>query len=258
MRGHLTALVRGVPGTFAEAIKSDQEAPLDVALARAQHAEYVGRLKAAGYQVVEVATDPAFPDCLFIEDTAVVVRATAVATNPGAASRRGEVAPVRSTLATWFETEAIEEPGTLDGSDVIVLGDRLLIGRSRRTNAAGAAQLVEVGSRLGLAAEEIAVSAGLHLKSAVLPLDAETLVVTPGAVDEGALSGFRVVYEDETERFRFSALPLADGSVLVTANSPRTTGRVADLGFDVVPMDVSQIQEADGDLTCLSIIFESP
>jgi dimethylargininase len=102
----------------------------------------------------------------------------------------------------------------------------------------------------------VPVSGVLHLKSAVLPVDPETVVVTPGTVDEGLLEGLRIVHETDNERHRFSALPLADGSLLVTANATETAGMLIDLGMRPVPIDVSEIQAADGGLTCMSILFE--
>lgn len=252
------ALVRGVPDTFDQAISSDPAIRLDVDAARAEHAEYVRHLRSAGYELAEVPADPVHPDCVFVEDTAVVLGGVAVATRPGAQSRRGEVGPVRERLETWFEVVPIEAPGTLDGGDVIVTTDLVLIGRSGRTNPEGVAQLAEIVSARGLRGREVLVEEGLHLKSAVLPLDEQTVVVTRGAVDEEALTGLRILYEDEAERFRFSALPLADGSVLVTANAARTVTAVAGLGFEVDIVDVTQIQAADGGLTCLSVLFDTP
>jgi N-dimethylarginine dimethylaminohydrolase len=43
--------------------------------------------------------------------------------------------------------------------------------------------------------------------------------------------------------------------VLVTANAPATADMVARSGHEVVAIDVSQIQAADGGLTCMSILF---
>jgi N-dimethylarginine dimethylaminohydrolase len=43
--------------------------------------------------------------------------------------------------------------------------------------------------------------------------------------------------------------------VLVTANAPATAERIATSSREVVPIDVSQIQAADGGLTCMSILF---
>ena len=115
--------------------------------------------------------------------------------------------------------------------------------------------LAALGSASGLAVAAISVSGVLHLKSAVLPIDAETVVVTPGTVNEALLADLRILHEDDTERHQFSALPLRSGAVLVTQNSPRTTEAVAGLGHEVIPIDVSEIQAADGGLTCMSVLF---
>jgi N-dimethylarginine dimethylaminohydrolase len=50
-------------------------------------------------------------------------------------------------------------------------------------------------------------------------------------------------------------LPVGGGRVLVTANAPFTAEEVAGTGKEVIPVDVSQIQAADGGLTCMSILF---
>lgn len=258
MAPHPTALLREIPDTFDRAIVSDPDATIDVTQARNEHAEYSSRLERARYEVVVVASDPDHPDCVFIEDTALVVGETAVTTRPGAPSRRGEVGPVAKALERWYPVVSIEAPATLDGGDVIVLSDKVLVGRSKRTDPGGIAQLASIVSRAGLETLVVPVHEGLHLKSAVLPIDGETMVVTPGAVEESRLDGFRLLTEHETERFRFSALPLADGSVLVTESAPRTAESLHGLGFDVVPIDISQIQAADGGLTCMSLLFDIP
>jgi dimethylargininase len=258
MPGTPAALVRGIPDTFERALSSAPSAQLDVEQARAQHQTYLSHLQMSGCQVVAVAPDARHPDCVFVEDTAVVVGDQVVVTRPGAPSRRGEVGPVAETLRKWFSAKVIEEPGTVDGGDVIVTSDRVLIGRSSRTNAEGVAQLSRMVSATGLRPVEVRVDDGLHLKSAVLPLDEESAVVTPGAVEESALTGYRLIREDDEERFRFSALPLPNGTVLVTASAPRTVATIDDLGYAVVPIDISQIQTADGGLTCMSILFKIP
>ena len=258
MPGTPVALIRTIPDSFDRALTSGPAAKIDVGLARAQHEGYVSHLEASGCQIVTIAPDPLHPDCVFIEDTAIVIADTAVVTRPGAPSRRGEVGPVAGTLSRWFRLLHIEPPGTLDGGDVIVTSDRVLIGRSSRTNADGVAQLRRIVSEAGLEAIEVRVDEGLHLKSAVLPLDPETAVVTRGAVEESTLTGYRLIYEDASERLRFSALPLSNGEVLVTSSAPRTVTDIVSQGYQVVPIDISQIQAVDGGLTCMSLLFNIP
>jgi len=53
-----------------------------------QHAAYADTLRACGLAVTILAADDAFPDSVFIEDTAVLSEKAAVITRPGASSRR--------------------------------------------------------------------------------------------------------------------------------------------------------------------------
>lgn len=250
-----TALIRPVPDSFEQALVREGRPSLDVSRARDQHDQYRAQLERSGYQVEVVPSDDAHPDCLFIEDTAVVLGNVAVVTIPGAAARRGETPPVAEALGRHFALERIAAPGTLDGGDVMITDHALYVGRSERTNDHGIDQLRQIAAAQGLELIQVGVQGTLHLKSAVLPVDDETVVVTPDAVDEAALDGLRLIYEAGSERNRFSALPLVDARLLVTANAPKTSELVAGLGIEVSPIDVSEIQAADGGLTCMSILF---
>jgi dimethylargininase len=138
----------------------------------------------------------------------------------------------------------------LDGS--------LYVGRSARTNEDGIAQLAAIAAPLGLAPRIVEVHDGLHLKSVVLPVDEDTVLVTPNSVDEAALQGLRILYEDESERHRASTLPLRNGRLIVTESAPATAAMLAAAGYEVGSIDVSELQAADGGLTCLSILIPEP
>ena len=250
-----TALIRPVPDSFDRALVREGQPRIEVALARAQHDEYRLHLARAGHTIEVVPTDEAHPDCVFIEDTAVIVGEVAIMTRPGAISRRGETLPVATALSARFAIAHISDPGTLDGGDVFIMGDVVYVGRSARTNSDGIDQLRAIVFHQGLGLVTVEVKEVLHLKSGVLPIDGETVVVTRGTVEEEKLGALEILYEDEAERHLFSALPLGDGRVLVTASAPSTAETVAGSGYEVVPIDVSQIQAADGGLTCMSILF---
>lgn len=250
------ALLREISGEFARAVISDRGRPPDVSLAREQHAIYRMQLEQAGYQVTMLPGDDRFPDCVFVEDTAVVVGGTALITHPGAESRVGEIEAVANALAEYSPTTSISPPGTLDGGDVMQTEDRLWVGLSDRSNIEGIRQLTEIAAVEGIPVVVVPVSGVLHLKSAVLPVGPETVVVTPGTVDESLLEGLEVLHEDESERHSFSALPLRDGRVLVTDAAPRTAEHLESRGFQIEPLDVSEILAADGGLTCMSILYE--
>lgn len=250
-----TAIVRGIPDTFDSALVMGERPELDVDRARRQHADYRTQLDRAGYSLVELASDPAYPDCVFVEDTAVVVGSVAVICRPGASSRRGEVGVVADVLSSRFERRPIEDPGTIDGGDVFIAHNTVYVGLSARTNREAVRQLTKIASDLEMRVVPVEVSRVLHLKSAVLPIDEDTLVVTPGTVDVRLLADFEIISEVEEERHHFSAVALANGTKLVTANAPRTAALVAERGHSVISIDVSEIQAADGGLTCMSILY---
>lgn len=253
-----TALLRAIANTFDRAIVSGEGRAPDPDRARVEHAVYRQALLDAGYEIEVLPADDAHPDCVFIEDTAVVIGSQVVATRPGEPSRRGEVREVIEHLSGRAPVSRIEAPGTVEGGDVMILGERLFVGMSRRTNRDGIDQLRRVAESQGLSVTAVPVDGVLHLKSGVRPIDDRTVVVTPGTVDETLLSGLRIVHEPSHERHAFSALPMSNGKVLVAASAPDTTSLIVDLGANVLPIDVSEIQAADGGLTCLSILIDDP
>ncbi|CAG5863519.1 unnamed protein product, partial [Menidia menidia] len=91
--GHYThAVVRGIPSSLAKEALRSSRAEVDLAGARREHEAYVEVLRTRlGLEVLELPADDALPDCVFVEDAAVVCGDTALITRPGAQSRRGEV-----------------------------------------------------------------------------------------------------------------------------------------------------------------------
>ena len=251
------ALVRGVPDSFPEALVRGVRPHIDLDEARAQHGRYVRALVEAGYAVEDIATDEEHPDCPFVEDTAVALDNVAVITRPGAVSRRGETEPVAAALAPHRALRHIEAPGTLDGGDVLTIGDQCFVGRSARTNADGIRQFAGFAAEDGYATTPVDVSGVLHLKSAVSCLDDETLLVGPGTVPETMFAGFKIVTKVENELHLTSTLRMRNGRLLITANAPETAERVAAAGFDIDLIDMSEFQAVDGGLTCLSILLSN-
>ncbi len=103
MIGH--ALVRPPGESFVRAI-STSGAAIDVALARAQHAEYRQALAAAGVEVEVLPSDERYPDSCFMQDPALVIAGTAIIARPGAASRQGEEDAVSRGVGRAFSAGA--------------------------------------------------------------------------------------------------------------------------------------------------------
>lgn len=251
-----TALIRGVPQSFSNALVMGDRPTIDVERARLQHRGYQAMLEDAGYALVAVAADEGQPDCPFIEDAAVVLDTFAVITRPGAPERRGETGPVATALETLLPLRRITEPGTIDGGDVLRVGSTVFVGRSTRTNDAGIAQLHDFAAEDGLAVVAVPVTGVLHLKSAVAVLDDETLLIAPDCVDVGQFADYTLVEKAPGETHLASVLRLHTGVLAVTTTAPKTTQALRDLGYEVVTVDSSEFQAADGGLTCLSVLVD--
>lgn len=64
---------------------------LDLEEAKRQHETYVRLLREIGLDVIELPPDELLPECVFVEDTAVVCNGIALITRPGAPERAKEV-----------------------------------------------------------------------------------------------------------------------------------------------------------------------
>ena len=112
--------------------------PVDVDLALRQWQTYVAALETAGWEVIHVPPMDECPDGVFIEDDVVMYGDRAVVARPGADERKPETAAIADLLgALGYDVVSIEAPGTLDGGDVLKVGDTIYVGRGGRTNAEG-------------------------------------------------------------------------------------------------------------------------
>lgn len=231
-----------------------QRQAVDWVRAATQHGDYCKHLAAAGVRVESLPADPDLPDGVFIEDTAVVLDDVAVLARPGAASRRWEVAGVEPVLAQYRTLKRIQHPGTLDGGDILQVGNRLFAGLSSRTNAAGIRQLREVLANYGYNVCEVAVHGCLHLKTAVTALDERTVLLNPEWIDTQPFAQFSQIPVAPSEPFAANTLRLGDTLCLSTSH-PRTRAQVEALGYRTIAVDISELEKAEGGLTCLSLLF---
>lgn len=232
-------------------------APVDLERAAAQHRAYCRALTAAGCSVVELPAEPGMPDAVFVEDTAIVVDELAVMTRTGAESRRGEGASVAPVLARFRPLARIEAPGTIDGGDVLRIGRRVFVGESARSNADGIAQLHALLQPLGYTVQGVATRDCLHLKSAATVVADGTLLVQPAWVDPGVFADWRVIAVDADEEHAANALRIG-GSVVYPDCFPNTLAKLAAAGIRVLAVDVSELQKAEGAVTCCSIVLDAP
>jgi dimethylargininase len=254
MRG--TALVRRPSSRLADGLVTHIErSVIDVGLAMRQHDGYRAALAEHGWPVHEVAAADDCPDSVFIEDTVVVCDRTATITRPGAPSRRPETDAVAATVRQLgLSVALIEEPGTLDGGDVLQIGRTVYVGLGGRTNSEGINQLAGLLAPLGRVTVAVPVAKVLHLKSAITALPDGSPITWGDLVDRSPFPGVREVPEEAGAH----VLPLGGADVLIAASAPRTAELIAGWGFTPVVIDISEFERLEGCVTCLSVLIPGP
>ena len=248
----LRALVRRPSPRLAEGLLTHLErTPVDPDLAVRQWEGYVAALASEGWEIVEVPAAEDCPDSAFVEDTVVVYDDLAVISRPGAVERQPETAGTEQTLAgLGYRIARIEEPGTLDGGDVLKHGGLVWVGLGGRTNQAGLDQLADLLSPLGAKVVGVPLTRVLHLKSAVT------------ALPDGTVVGFEPLVDNVTVWDEFQPVPEEPGShvvlldgetVLMSTAAPRSRALFEERGLRVVAVDISEFEKLEGCVTCLSV-----
>lgn len=218
-----------------------------------EHAAYVLALEAAGAIITTLPPLPEHPDAIFVEDPALVFSEGAIRLRPGAPSRQGEGAALAPVLADQFPRVLELTEGHVDGGDVLVTPRTVFIGRSARTDRAGAEALADLLAELGRSATLVDTLGGtLHLKSAVTLIDEETVLATPSVAAAGIFSDFRVLTVPAGEEHGANVLRIND--VVLAGNCyPRTLEMLDRHGLAVLPLSVGEIVKIDAGLTCMSL-----
>jgi len=252
----LMAITREISASFqACELTHLERVPIDLNRARAQHTAYEWALVEAGCTVRRLDSAAEMPDAVFVEDIAVVLNEGAVICRSGAESRRAETPSVQEVLERHGRpVQHITAPGTLDGGDVLVVGRTVYVGSSARTNRAGIDQLAGILKPVGYEVRAVPVRGCLHLKSAATAIAPDTVLINREWVPADAFADLSLLDIDPQEPYGANALAVANIIIYPTA-FPRTRERMERRGLRVRPVDVDELQKAEGAVTCGSLVF---
>jgi len=252
------AIVRLPATNYADGLTTVALGVPEYSRALRQHSAYCEALEQCGLELTHLEADEEYPDSTFVEDTAVLVPGGAILTQPGAASRRGEVGSINKTLSRFYsQINSIHEPGTLDGGDVCEAGNHLFIGISARTNEVGAGQLAELLGSYGYTSSFVdirSVKDILHLKSGLASLGDNRLVVTEALANREEFRGYELVRLSADEEYAANCVRVND-QVLIAAGYPIFEQTLRELGYKTIALEMTEFQKMDGGLSCLSLRF---
>ncbi len=242
--------------------------PVDLAVARREHARFVEILGALVPRVVVLDADElsASVDAVYAFDPLLVTDRGAIALRPGKPNRRGEPAAIEAwTLGAAIPTVGrVEAPGTVEGGDTLWLRpDLLCIGRTLRTNDAGARQLAAIVAG-DVRVVDLPYWRGdaelVHLLSVVSPIADDLAVVYLPLLPVGLWEllrelGVRMVEvpDEELETLGCNVLAIRPGVVVMAEGNPRTAAALAALGCEIHTYPAKEIGiNGSGGPTCLT------
>ncbi|PFX25418.1 N(G),N(G)-dimethylarginine dimethylaminohydrolase 1 [Stylophora pistillata] len=227
---YVGAIVCGIPSSLPDAAQrlSDPSEAVNYNKAVQQHQEYVRALKDLGLQVIELPADEKYPDCVFVEDVAVVCDKVALLARLGHTTRRGEATKMKTTLQQLgLKVVEMQEPAALDGGDVL-----------------------------------FTVTEHLHLKSMMTMAGDDMIVVGESEEAKNAWSEM-----EKKARFRYEKLSVSEDTAancvfvngtllhLSAAEIPNSIETFNKITGPKIELENSELHKVDGCLTCLSILI---
>src|SRR5262245_44159590 len=240
--------------------------PVGLDRARREHAGFVEALDRLGVVVHELEAETDDPDLVYVFDPLLVADGGAIPLRPGKPNRAGEPAVLeRWTQAVGIPTLGrIEGPGTIEGGDTFWLRpDLLCIGRTLRTNDAGARQLASiVGGDVRVF--DVPYWKGpaelVHLLSVISPVADDVAVVFLPLLPAGLYElladlGVRLVEVPEAEypTLGCNVLAVRPGVVVVAEGNDGTRRALEAAGCEVHAIPLGEVGEnGSGGVTCLT------
>lgn len=248
------AIVRKPAETFASGITTANLGKPDYNLTLKQHEAYCEALIKCGLELIVLDADPNFPDSCFVEDTAVVTNNFGIIARPGDQRRLGEEVEIKKVLEPLLKLHNIEEPGKLDGGDIMQADEKFYIGLSNRTNLSGSKQLKEILSEYNYDVFSVPVCNLLHFKTGVNYLGENNLLVHTEFCSKDDFMSYNRIIVDNDEEYAANSLRIND-YVLIPKGFPKTKSSIEKLGYQTIELEMSEFQKMDGGLSCLSLRF---
>ncbi|XP_002164291.1 N(G),N(G)-dimethylarginine dimethylaminohydrolase 1 [Hydra vulgaris] len=265
---YLKALCRKIPQSIIDfgLRQRKPSVPFNYELAVKQHEQYINALRNAGIKDVTVLeSDEVLPDCVFVEDLAIVIGQTALITHPGAHSTKLETNEVLKHFVSddLIETVHIMKASACcDGGDVLFTGKEIFVGISERTNLEGMDTIKKTFSNFPVHALNIG-SEKVHLKSFSSMVGENGIVFGKSEISQRVK---KELISKATEKYDIYDVPEDYAANAIYANEvlihrsadefPESVELFNKLPIkNKISLNCSELMKIDGALTCCSILY---
>ena len=237
--------------------------PVDVIRALDQWQALVDAYRAHGHTVDSAEPVPGLPDMVFAANCAVVVGGRVLGSRFHAPERRPESVPFEA----WFKSAGfdVHRPESVcEGEgDLVPAGRWVLAGTGFRTTP-GAHREAQEYFGVPVVSLTLVDPYFYHLDTALFVLDDGSsgdggegnIAYYPGAFSPGSREVLRRLYPDAVLATRedaaaFGLNSVCDGRhVFIAPGARQLAGRLAGLGYEPVPVDLSEFHKAGGGIKC--------
>jgi len=254
------ALVCLPADTIDKGLRMKNRGEVNVEEAHRQHRAYRNALRTLGFSLIQLPPDNHYPDSVFVEDPAIIIKDMLVISRLRLEERSGEEAHIKHALEQFFQNILhIEAPGFVEGGDVLITPNRLYIGLSSRTNREGASQLARIARRHCRLTSKIfeIPKHFLHLKGEVTyhqNAREDIITVSEEIAHHFSASGYKLIVTPAYERFGANCISRGE-TIFIHKGRWKTKQLLERSGFHVQELEMSEFEKIDGALTCLSKLF---
>lgn len=215
-----------------------------------------------GHKVDVIDPRPGLPDMVFAANSALVLDGIAYLARFLHPERRGEEA----LYARWFQdhgfTVRVATHVHEGEGDFAVAGDVILAGTGFRTSREAHEEVARIFGR-EVVSLELVDPRFYHLDTALFVLDDDRIAYFPGAFDAASRRELErrypdAIVADEVDAATFGLNATSDGhAVFLPSAAKGLAKRVADAGFEPMPIELTETIRAGGSVKCCTLELRS-
>ncbi|WP_405893433.1 arginine deiminase family protein [Streptomyces sp. NBC_01527] len=229
---------------------------------RAQQDTLIHLLRSRGTEVILFDEAPGCSAQHYPRDIAFVIDHVLVMARLNSDHRHPEAAALTQLVAGVPDVVHLDG-GTIEGGDVMLHADSVLVGLSEETSPAGIKALQAALARHGVEREvrpvDFAVDGIVHLDDHFNIVAPDTALIHRGVFPAAQLRWFDQhfdlidVSDDEALDVQTNVVAIAPDTVVVAAGSDRVAAQLAARGLEVLTIDYSEVTRIPGSLRCTTL-----